>query len=379
MKPDEAEERAQAYKVLREYEKPYKFGRFTGALLPELEDEKLTVKATEAAAFCYRWRQREREVRDFTGEVRARIHVGDCEVTRVGMCGDKVLTWARRIDPWLTQLESSMLTRLWVWIWQEDIWAQQLLMDRGYRCAALQISAASDYRSLWVKGTAGVVPLPLADKPGLVRLNLPTLRISNVLIDKLMWQIERLDMPWAEHYSQYNKRRSWSALSIRGFGGGIQEIEKPAEMPNSWKEDNPGALAWTCEDTRLRHRLPAIEPILEQLGGAPFQRIRLMKLSKGNGELSRHADITDKEAGTADGKIMRLHVPIVTNPGVRFTSWSFDGVEQETHFEAGEAFYLDTRKAHKAVNLGESDRIHLVVDCVSNAERRCLISQTECL
>ena len=38
-----------------------------------------------------------------------------------------------------------------------------------------------------------------------------------------------------------------------------------------------------------------------------------------------------------------------------------------------EAWYLDVRKPHRAVNGGDDYRIHLVVDVVSNEELRKLI------
>ena len=33
----------------------------------------------------------------------------------------------------------------------------------------------------------------------------------------------------------------------------------------------------------------------------------------------------DPHLGVADGKIMRLHIPIITNPNMEFTSWDMYG------------------------------------------------------
>ena len=41
--------------------------------------------------------------------------------------------------------------------------------------------------------------------------------------------------------------------------------------------------------------------------------------------------------------------------------------------KVGEAWYLDVRKPHRAVNGGDTERIHIVVDVVSNQELRNLI------
>ncbi len=58
--------------------------------------------------------------------------------------------------------------------------------------------------------------------------------------------------------------------------------------------------------------------------------------------------------------------PIFTNEGVLFSSWNWNGKEDIRHMGEGEIWYLDIRKPHKATNTGDSPRIHLVIDVVSN-------------
>jgi aspartyl/asparaginyl beta-hydroxylase (cupin superfamily) len=41
--------------------------------------------------------------------------------------------------------------------------------------------------------------------------------------------------------------------------------------------------------------------------------------------------------------------------------------------KTGEAWFLDTRKPHRAINGGEEDRIHLVIDVVANESVRSLL------
>jgi len=132
------------------------------------------------------------------------------------------------------------------------------------------------------------------------------------------------------------------------------------------------------QDTALRNQLPAIERMHERLTalGAPH-RIRLMQLAPGGGELERHTDQTDKDSGVEDGKLMRFHFPIVTNPQVMFTSWDMHGVAHIVNMRAGEMWYLDTRKPHRAVNGGDTARVHLVVDVEANAAVRDLVRDYE--
>jgi hypothetical protein len=365
---------AQAYSVIREYEKPYKLGRFTGIMPNDLKSKSIVVKATESCAMVWSIVARQRHVKDFTGEICARIEPGEILITRCAVLPDESLRHraSLNVGSWLHEIETRTAAEtIWCCIWQEDAWMRWYLHQRGFQFVGLQVTACSEYRALYCKGPGTFRKADPADYASLTSLNMPEPRID---VAPLLAAIEREAPQFAPHYSAYNKRKSWSAVALRGFGGTLFDIEKPAEMSKAWKLEHAEHLKYECLDTILRAALPEVEPILEALGGQPFQRIRLMKLSHGQGELSRHADITDKEAGTADGKIMRLHVPIVTNPAVEFTSWDIFGVPRVNHFEQGQAFYLDTRKAHKAINGGPNDRIHLVVDCIANADRRALIS-----
>jgi len=178
----------------------------------------------------------------------------------------------------------------------------------------------------------------------------------------------------ADHYSGYNVKHSWSAAVLRGYGGLADFIIKPSEMSKKWKEDNKEKMDWVIADTPLRAAYPELEPLIEQVPGVKH-RIRLMNLAPGGGELKRHADITDPDAGTRDGRLCRVHIPLKTNPGVRFTSWRLDGLKVERHMAAGEMWYLDTRKPHTAVNNGDTARLHLVLDVESSpALRRMLVN-----
>ena len=91
-----------------------------------------------------------------------------------------------------------------------------------------------------------------------------------------------------------------------------------------------------------------------------------MKLAPNNGELTRHTDQVDDDSGGSLGKLARLHFPIKTNDKVLFTVWDCDGREQCVNMKEGECWFLDTRKPHRAINAGNEERIHLVVDILVN-------------
>src|SRR3546814_15753035 len=60
---------------------------------------------------------------------------------------------------------------------------------------------------------------------------------------------------------------------------------------------------------------------------------------------------------------MRVHVPVVTTPAVRFHCG-----ESDINMGAGECWIFDTWRRHDVVNTGDVDRIHLVMDTAGGTE-----------
>ena len=56
---------------------------------------------------------------------------------------------------------------------------------------------------------------------------------------KLLEQLKTVeDELFANHYSNYNKKNTWSGSVLRGYGGKEDFIIKPSEMTNSLKKEN---------------------------------------------------------------------------------------------------------------------------------------------
>ncbi len=97
---------------------------------------------------------------------------------------------------------------------------------------------------------------------------------------------------------------------------------------------------------------PYLIQVLDSLG-ATWGRSRLMRL-KGAAEVTPHVD-TDYYWRDH----MRVHVPIVTQPTVRFHCG-----DETVHMAAGECWIFDTWSLHSVVNDATRARIHLVADTV---------------
>ena len=164
---------------------------------------------------------------------------------------------------------------------------------------------------------------------------------------------------------------------MRGYADDPAKVERPDEMSKAWKLAHADRLKDRPRDTYLAKECPVLMSIAAMVPGTK-DRVRLMRLKAGDGELARHADVTLKSAGVADGKIARLHVPLTTNPEVVFTQWDHRGRIFEKHFPVGCLFCLDQRKPHRAVNGGASERTHLVIAVESGPELRSWIAGEGC-
>lgn len=97
---------------------------------------------------------------------------------------------------------------------------------------------------------------------------------------------------------------------------------------------------------------PSLMQTMAAIGGV-WGRSRLMRLS-GNAEVQSHVDVDYYWR-----EHIRVHVPIVTQPEVRFECGN-----AALNMAAGECWLFDTWSRHRVLNSAERSRIHLVADTV---------------
>lgn len=258
-------------------------------------------------------------------------------------------------------------------IFEEDRVAKKLVRDAGYQYLGTKVMAGSEIKGLYGRGGAedatgpGLPAEELATQAVLMPGFLPAPQLKAIRDELSRWQ------NWAQHYSSYNKRQSWTAFALRGYADDPLFIEKPAEMSKGWKDENPKLLSAPVRWTSIAQAFKTTRAVLDGTMLA-FDRVRFMRLRHKDGELTRHADITDRDAGVRDGKITRLHVPIITSDKVTFHGWDARGLERETKFPTGALCYLDQRKPHRVTNEDPGmDRVHLVMDAIGCEPLRKLI------
>lgn len=114
------------------------------------------------------------------------------------------------------------------------------------------------------------------------------------------------------------------------------------------------ALQGPMRPTPNLARSPYLRQVLGSLGTV-LGRIRLMRLSGGS-EVEPHVDTNHYW-----NERVRVHVPIVTQPGVRFFCDDTD-----VNMAAGECWIFDTWRMHRVTNDDERARVHLVVDTIGS-------------
>jgi hypothetical protein len=151
------------------------------------------------------------------------------------------------------------------------------------------------------------------------------------------------DACWHAHFNAGYHDGGWSGMAMRAYDGDATTLY-----------NDPAADA--AIDTPLLASCPALAAALGAVA-CPIRSVRVLRLAAG-AVIREHRDAGLRyEEGEA-----RLHIPIVTNAAVDFV---LDG---DRHvMEAGECWYVNVDLPHRVNNRGNSERIHLVIDCVVDA------------
>jgi hypothetical protein len=156
-------------------------------------------------------------------------------------------------------------------------------------------------------------------------------------------EISSLDNKWIAHFNYTQYEGEWTALALRTPGGRSEQI-----IPDQVTQQD-------YANTELLVACPSIQQWLESFQ-CPLLSVRLLNL-KVNAIIKEHRD---HELCLENGEA-RLHLPIFTNPLVEFY---LNNVRLE--MREGECWYINANLPHRVANKGDSDRIHLVVDCLVN-------------
>lgn len=160
----------------------------------------------------------------------------------------------------------------------------------------------------------------------------------------MLQEVQSIQDTWLPHYNTQGYTGEWTALPLRTIGGNTQQHNAEA-MGNQQQ----------FADTPLLAHCPEIQKCINTLQ-CEKQSIRVLNL-KPNATIKEHRDIgLCYEQGEA-----RIHIPLQTNPHISFLLAGETMTLQE-----GECWYMNFDLPHQLANNGDTDRIHLVIDCIVN-------------
>ena len=152
---------------------------------------------------------------------------------------------------------------------------------------------------------------------------------------------------WKPHYNSKHYEGSWTTLQLRSING---DIENSISIQGS---SLLGNMAY--RNTILLEQCTYLQSVINFFECEKMS-VRLMNLHAG-AVIKEH---TDYEMNFEKGEA-RFHIPIQTNQGV-----SFFIEDQKIPLNEGECWYLNLSLKHRVNNFGNTNRIHLVIDCKVN-------------
>lgn len=152
-----------------------------------------------------------------------------------------------------------------------------------------------------------------------------------------------LEFDFSQNYVPANYQGKDYILPLRSVDG---KLNFPAAAPNQ---------SHRYKDTIVLKECHYFKEITD-LFLCNKEAIRLMKLPPG-ANVNTH---TDYNCGYEDD-LFRIHIPIITNDDVYFVLNN-----KRLIMNPGKAVYTNVNLPHSVANKGETNRIHLVMDCIRN-------------
>ena len=148
---------------------------------------------------------------------------------------------------------------------------------------------------------------------------------------------------WERHFNQAYYFGEWSGIALRGNSPNRFTLMIDPSRPDGFVNLPP------------LDACPYVRKIVDAIQ-APIRSVRFLKVAP-DGGIREH---NDAMVGI-DFDELRLHIPVLTNPGVEFKVGG-----EIIPMQAGECWYVNVHLPHSVMNRGGSDRVHLVFDAAVN-------------
>ena len=131
-------------------------------------------------------------------------------------------------------------------------------------------------------------------------------------------------------------------------------VRGPLKMSVYYVMWDTGSYDYPCMKYLKDALIPLMRPILEKLEVKEMGRVLIVNL-KPSGHVTKHND-----QGSYADHYSRFHLVLKTNEWCSQTCG-----DQKQKFEVGEVWWFNHKKVHTADNVGMTDRVHIIFDCVT--------------
>jgi Aspartyl/Asparaginyl beta-hydroxylase len=176
-------------------------------------------------------------------------------------------------------------------------------------------------------------------------------------VEQMQKEVYALDTGlWKPHYNSSHYEGDWTTLPLRSLNG---NIENGISIQGSSLQIN-----MSYRNTILLEKCQYLQSVINFFDCEKMS-VRLMNLHAG----AIIKDHTDYDMNFENGEA-RFHIPIFSNPRV-----SFFIEDEKIPMNEGECWYLNLLLKHRVNNSGDTNRIHLVIDCKVNEWIKRLLNE----
>ncbi|RBW60812.1 aspartyl/asparaginyl beta-hydroxylase domain-containing protein [Tenacibaculum sp. E3R01] len=162
-------------------------------------------------------------------------------------------------------------------------------------------------------------------------------------VEKLQNELQTIvTSKWNDHFNKTGYEGSWKSIALYAENGDENNIYASIEKVK-------------ITETPFLKECPYLKEVINTFKSLLIS-VRLLNLEKGS-KIKPHRDY---KLGYEDN-CFRIHVPIITNNKVTFL---LD--DEIVDMKVGECWYTNVNYIHSVSNLGDTDRIHLVIDLERN-------------
>ena len=134
--------------------------------------------------------------------------------------GERVIT---KLSNGNSDVLSAIEEPVWCHIFEEDDNNKQAVIDAGFEKIGTKVSTFSDIIGVYYKGGRKFISVPETENINIVKTRL---EFDHDIIDVLVDELINMNLEYTNHNSNYNKNKSWQALSLLGFEEDSSYVDK---------------------------------------------------------------------------------------------------------------------------------------------------------